>query len=107
MIDLFLLKGFSSFDYCCRRACVPNDQCGENYVGCKTSDDCFPGFHSFPSSHSSSIIINFLTSVSGLQCMIDAEQPYCADVDECNDERADFNKLDVQILFSTLYCRLH
>ena len=27
--------------------------------------------------------------------MIDAEEPYCADVDECNDERADFNKLDV------------
>ena len=32
--------------------------------------------------------------------MIDAEQPYCADVDECNDERADFNKLDVRIFFS-------
>ena len=31
--------------------------------------------------------------------MIDAEQPYCADVDECNDERGDFNKLDVQIIF--------
>ena len=42
-------------------------------------------------------------SVSGLQCMIDAEQPYCADVDECNDERADFNKLDVRIFFSTAH----
>ena len=31
--------------------------------------------------------------------MIDVEQPYCADVDECNDERANFNKLDVRIFF--------
>ena len=43
-LTILLVKGFSSYDYCCRRACVPNDQCGENVVGCKTSDDCFPGF---------------------------------------------------------------
>ena len=31
--------------------------------------------------------------------MIDADQPYCADVDECNDSREDFNKLDVLTFF--------
>ena len=34
-------------------------------------------------------------SRSGLQCMIEADQPYCADVDECSDERDQFNKLHV------------
>jgi len=65
--------GFSALDYCCRRACVPNDQCGENVIGCHSSEDCLPG----------------------LQCMIEADQPYCADVDECSDERDQFNKLHV------------
>ena len=27
--------------------------------------------------------------------MIEADQPYCADVDECSDERDQFNKLHV------------
>ena len=38
------MKGFSTLDYCCRRACVPNDQCGENVIGCRSSEDCLPGF---------------------------------------------------------------
>ena len=44
--------------------------------------------------------------------MIDADQPYCADVDECNDQREDFNKLDVRTLFFHLipfavHCTIH
>ena len=66
-------------------------------------------------THTLTLIRNLLAiCISGLQCMIDAEQPYCADVDECNDEREDFNKLDVRTLFSTssllltvVHCTIH
>ena len=56
-------------------------------------------------------------SRSGLQCMIEADQPYCADVDECSDERDQFNKLHVGssdnqhiphlLSWPLLSCRLH
>ena len=66
-------------------------------------------------THTLTLIRNLLAiCISGLQCMIDAEQPYCADVDECNDEREDFNKLDVRTPFSTssllltvVHCTIH
>ena len=38
-----------------------------------------------------SILLPAVTACAGLQCMVGAGEPYCADVDECTDPRTNRN----------------
>jgi hypothetical protein len=65
--DVFIYNtpthGFHATDGCCYRVCNKNYHiCGLNEIGCQDDNDC----------------------LQGLYCNINAAQPYCSDVDECD-----------------------
>ena len=103
-LTTFPKQGFTEYDACCRRVCVPGknlknfllrkklcclqfiyrlkpgSECGDGVYGCASDQDCQQGKQ--PSSSQSSILP---LQSTGLMCNMVTKK--CQDVDECTDPR--------------------